>query len=345
MRLTRLYLLACVVASLMIACAYYALFRYQLGAPIPASYDLENWVTWKEYLAEQPGQNRLLIVGDSSSLFGVDSALMEQKLGRPVVNLSLHGGLPMDWMRLFVLRTARRGDTVLMPLSWPSFYRNYTLPEEWMVDQIVAWDARYFDAASVMQKLRYIAALPPSHLLRNLEAVEQREAILRDNPLRRRLSRDEVVRIMQTDRSTSPGAVYSFRNINDRGDMQGACGNKSPQHSMGFPKTFRLQKSQISMLASLSRQLRHAGVDLIVMPSTMLRDGQSESPDYLRHMNAAYGPLRDAGVRTVGKVEDFYFPPEAFFDTEFHINCEHTAERTMRMVELLRPELTDGRTR
>jgi len=335
MRTTRLFIASFAVAAAALAGGYYALFRYQFGAPIAAAYELPYWITWKAHLAEQPGKDRILIVGDSSSLFGVDSAAMERAMGRPVINLSLHGGLPLDWLTRFARQVARPGDVVVMPLAWPYYWRDYRVPEEWMVEQIVAWDRDYFEESGFIHQMRYVTALAPKQMWTNIQTVERREDVLKDNPARKLLDDGEVIANIRAA-DVVPGNSYSYLNLGRQGDMRGACGNLKPQTSFEFGGQ-KINRHQVDLLKRTSAELERRGVTMVIMPAPTVADAASNGPGYRERLDKAFRALRSAGLNTVGRPEDFYFEPDAFFDTNFHLNCEHAGERTMRMVKLLRP--------
>lgn len=318
---------------------YYALFRYQFGAPIPASYDVSYWITWKEYLAERATtRGRVLIIGDSSSLFGMDSSVAEKELGRPVVNMSLHGGLPLDWLTTFAEKNAKPGDVVVMPLAWAYYWRDYKVPEDWMVDQIVAWDHGYFDGSSLAQKTRYIAAIKPTAFFRNIIAKEDRDAIYRQFPARKLMNDDKVISELEGAQDAAPNPMqYDFRNLNRFGDMRGACGNA---RTVGGSITVaRVNLREKDLLVRTNKTLKERGVRLILMPAPTIEDPASLDANYSASLDGILSLMREAGIEIAGKARDFYFPRNAFYDTNFHLNCEYAVERTSRMVEALRPAL------
>ena len=64
-------------------------------------------------LKEAKGQ-KIVIVGGSNACFGIDTKLMEQELGIPVVNMSLHGGLSVKYMMEQVKPYLLKGDILIM---------------------------------------------------------------------------------------------------------------------------------------------------------------------------------------------------------------------------------------
>jgi hypothetical protein len=118
MSLSRSFLAAALATCLVFSGLYALAFMYQFDAPLPAEYEVYKWRLMKTHFAERAKGNKVLFVGDSSVLFGIDSAYMEQQLGRPVVNLALHAGAPLDFNVSMALDSARSGDVVVMPLTW-----------------------------------------------------------------------------------------------------------------------------------------------------------------------------------------------------------------------------------
>ena len=57
---------------------------------------------------------KIVIIGGSNAAFGIDSDLMERHLGIPVVNLALHGGLPLQYLLEQVKPYLNRGDILIL---------------------------------------------------------------------------------------------------------------------------------------------------------------------------------------------------------------------------------------
>src|SRR4051812_36376231 len=57
---------------------------------------------------------RVVILGGSGALFGVDAELMERKLGVPCVNLAVHAGLGTRYLLARARRDLRPGDVVVL---------------------------------------------------------------------------------------------------------------------------------------------------------------------------------------------------------------------------------------
>ena len=71
---------------------------------------------------------RLVYLGGSNSLFGVDSELLQDKTNLPVVNYSIQAGLPLSFYFREVEPQLHQGDHVILLLEY-SFYGGISNPE------------------------------------------------------------------------------------------------------------------------------------------------------------------------------------------------------------------------
>lgn len=340
MKISRAFVASFILSVATLFSFYYIAFVYQFGAPIPASYDVANWMAIKERAAVSAVGSRILLIGDSNALFGMDSPALQQELGLPVINMALHGGLPLDWLMTYAQRQARSGDIVVMPLAWQYYFRDFDEPEDWIVEQIIAWDRDYFDSMGVMKKLRYMTSVSPTDLMKNIGVKDNHAKILQDYPRRRILTNDEVLKVYATKSpagdTTQP---YSFVNINPYGDMQHACGNaRGPLFSFEFNDRFALPKV-LAILRATSISLAERGVKMFVAPSVTLADSKSLDAVHKAHTQKVFDQLKAAGISTVGNPIDFYFPASAFYDTNFHLECSQNMERSRRLAAAIQPFL------
>ncbi len=342
MLFNRQFLFSATVVLTIIAMLYAAAFNYQFGAPLEASYDVNNWRWFKEYRAEQTkGPQRLLLLGDSNVLFGMDSRYAEQELGMPVVNMGLHGGQPLDWILSVALRQARSGDIVVLPLTFGYYVNDYRKPNDWNVKQIVAWDRPYFDQLSLLRKLRYVAAISPSTLYDNVKAKEGRESILKNHPSRRLLSPEEALAHYNAVAHLQSAFSYGFVNMNSYGDMQHTClTDKKTVRKAGYGVPINqiapVNSASLSLLLETIETLRDRGVKVFVTAPVQLDDDTTRSPTYQATILDIWKTLRHNAVPVLGNPTDYFFPLDAFFDTDSHLNCDYSIERTKTLVAALK---------
>lgn len=337
MNLFRLFLTAALATCITFASLYAVAFNYQFGAPIPAEYEVYKWRLLKKHLAEKTEGKRILLVGDSSVLFGMNSTYIEQELGRPVINLALHGGAPLDFNVSMALESARSGDVVIMPLIWVAYYLDYRVPNNWFVDQMVAWGRRYFDDLGLIEKFRYVSAVTPAALYKNIAVEESRESVIKANPLRQLKPDHEILTDYFNLYSSQSQFSYSYLNIDLHGDIQRNCGVRVTANAPVVPSS--LNKDTLSYLVGAIEDLTARGVRVFVIAQPSVDNATTRSPSYLIALNRIWDTLRERGVPLLGGPTDYYFPPQAFYDTDYHLNCEFSTERSKILLAALKKVL------
>ncbi len=344
MTLYRKFIVSLACATILFFGAFYAAFLYQFGAPIPSGYDAANWITYKELVASNTHGKRLLLFGDSSTVFGMNSQLLSEKTGMPVANMALHGGLPLDAITQSVIKNAREGDTVVLSLVWLYYFKDYRIPEDWILREMVAWYGEYFQSLPLLTKLRYMTAIDMKTLYANMDAKSNKNALLKQYPYRRALTIGEVRdQHSKVDRSTPQPFSYSFLNMNSFGDMQGGCGTHpiANMASVDIPQDPKINKEVLKLLTDTATELKSKGINLYIVPSVTVQDERSNKQYYHKALMAIMEQVRAAGVLILGNPDDFYFPISSFYDTAFHINCEATAERTSRLHTIIKDYLPE----
>lgn len=341
MSVHRLFLIAAIATVITITGIYTFAFNYQFGAPLEATYDVNNWRWLKEHLAEQTKGQRVLLVGDSNVLFGINSEYAEQQLGRPVINMGLHGGQQLDWILSVALRQARNGDIVVLPLVFGYYVNDYRDPNDWNTKQVIAWDRPYFDELSLFRKLRYVAAISPATLYVNMQAKENREAILKEHPSRRLLTPEQALAYYNQVAHLQSDFSYGYVNMNLHGDIKHTCtgiGNTFRKVGYGVPmnRIVPVNKASLSLLLDTIRTLNNHGAQVFVTAPVQLDDSATQNPVYQATIKNIWDTLRQNKVPLLGEPNDYAFSPNAFFDTDSHLNCEYAIARTKIFVASLK---------
>ena len=100
---------------------YVLLFFYQLNAPVGASYWVDSLYKYKEYRMSKLDAPRLIIVGGSNVLFGINTEEVEKSTGYKVINFGVHAGMDFDYIYYRLKKNIHKGDIVVMPLEY-SYY-------------------------------------------------------------------------------------------------------------------------------------------------------------------------------------------------------------------------------
>jgi hypothetical protein len=72
----------------------------------------------KHELLDRTYSPRLILVGGSNLAFGIDSRMIEDSIGLPVINLGLHGGLGLNFMLNEIKLSAKPKDIIIISIEY-----------------------------------------------------------------------------------------------------------------------------------------------------------------------------------------------------------------------------------
>jgi hypothetical protein len=117
----------------------------------------------KQAAVDRTAGSKMLIVSGSSGLYGIRAATLSQRLGMPVINMGLHGGLGTRYLGYFGEKGARPGDIVLWAIEYPLLTSGETVTENAV---FLSW-ARgddYFRTLALPERLQYFRGLSLDYL-------------------------------------------------------------------------------------------------------------------------------------------------------------------------------------
>lgn len=147
---------------------YILLFCFQLGAPLEAEWWIGNTYTYKEARAKHIASRKIIIIGGSNALFGINSQIIEKKTGRPLTNLASHGGLDMDFFYFMIKQHIKEGDIVVLPLEFEYYTRTGEI-SEWFSHNMQAWGRDYLKQLSLIDFIKFMLAAEPGRVFNGVE--------------------------------------------------------------------------------------------------------------------------------------------------------------------------------
>jgi hypothetical protein len=325
------------------------LFVYQMGAPLPAEYWLYESRIVKRWLVRDLPSPKLLVAGGSNVLFGVDSALLEESLGVPTFNVSLHGRLFL-WQTLpDVQADLAPGDHVLLI---PGFETYPPAPryDSWLTSQVMTWDAEYFWQRGAVEKIRFIGSVPFPRIVAGCLM----QAIGRDLPgvaARRLRPPAEIIEEYERrspSRVTDRASVYSPLNLTTRGDIDRTLDVPVDRSDYGLGGPFRENRDTWNTLKAFRDFCRAHDIRVYFSWPPMRRSRGLTSDPVRRQLLEIRRRVQELGIPILGEPEEFVYDKSLFSDTPYHLNHRGRDLRTRQLVRLLRdrlpfPEPAQGR--
>ena len=265
---------------------------------------------------------RILVVAGSNALFGIDSAQLETAWQRPAINLAINAGLRLPYILDTSRRIARAGDIILLPIEYGLYLYDGKQSTQ-IIDYVVARDPAYLDSLDFISQLRFAVEMGPERWLRGL----------RDLP----------------DKPVVSG-TYGTHHIDRRGDQTHTdASDQTPNDqaevaaakARNYGARALKERDGWALLSDYSRWASAHGICLIGLPSAFLKQVEYETNPVER---AFYETLpervRATGIQYYGRPQDFMYPADKFFNTDYHLQSSARSQHTAQLLKVLGPDPT-----
>ena len=304
-------------ALVFVLCGHLAVVYCQLGVPTQSSrwaYEINQKKLGAAANIQKP---KLLLVGGSATLFGIQAELIESTLNYPAVNLGTHAALGVRYMLHMARQAAKPGDAVVLAFEY-SNYSTLVRRDALYLDYLLARDPAYFRQLPLSEKFRVAMSVTMPRLRKGL------------------LNR------FRQERQRTPFDVYNSAKMNSHGDLLGhESANRPANRRLHRADGFLMNGSEgkippaFEAIKEFVRWARAKGVRVYATYPSVV-----DNPAYhtdrahkgLERLRAGYERL---DVPIVGRVEESMMPASAGYDTHYHLTREGARART----ELLIPHL------
>ena len=244
---------------------------------------------------------KLVLIGNSNVAFGFDSALLEEALGMPVVNMGLHGGLGNAFAEQAALLNPHPGDiyvvchteyadnnTILDPtLAW------ITLENHWELWQMIRMEDLPLLIKSIPSYARHIA----------------RKLLLHDES-------DEI----------PPYARQSFNRYGDVGDLREESLIKAENL---LPPD--INDTTVYRLNALDAMLEACGAELVIAGYPIAHRETLPDKEAFASFKATLDTALTAPV--ISDFSDYFMESDCFYDTVYHLTTAGAVSRTNLLID------------
>jgi len=269
--------------------------------------------SYPQLLLERVPGPRIVVDAGSSSMFGIEPALIEAAFRTPVIDVADNGSIPLDMKIYRMLRYARAGDILIVPLEWV-YYTRDIVPLDF-IDKTPNEYAAYYASQPALQRLMFAVQHVSLHNLSDAARLFMRENLLRSNY---RQIRNEHAKWPYGDRKDDHRRRSSVDNISCA-DYIAAAGTMPPVVEWAAGKLAELQASRGVRVYLTWPSV--AGTDCYSMNDGKLPIAEEARAIFSRH-----------GITVVGEVADSSFTPEHMLDTYYHVDSNAARLRTERLI-------------
>lgn len=262
----------------------------------------------KHALLKKTAPGKIILAGGSNVSFGVDSKILEEKLGRPVVNTGLHGGLGLEFMLNDLRPYIKMGDQVVLMPEYEYFYTDNFYGEMELVSVL-------FDVDPESQKV--ISNNQWMHLLKYLPTYSAKKI---KNYISSLFNKNSVkVDIYHRNSFNSHGDAYFHWNQPDQNYLPASLlkGNeKVNPETIQFVKEFKLY-------------VESKGAALLILPPAMDQTSFNNQKIIIKKIAEE---LKNNELPFLRNPADYMYPDSLFFNSYYHLNKKGVDLRTQQLL-------------
>lgn len=261
---------------------------------------------------------RLVIVGGSGALLGIDAELIELKLGIPTVNLATHAGLGGEYILDRARRELRPGDRVLLCPE----YQLWNNPPagafndlEWQY--VCTYDKAFLTGLGRARMLKMLYSVAPGDYAKSV--------------------RGWLDRARGKHHHTRAG--YNLAALGTHGDLRAALPKAPVGHNPGYPFPDVRTATRVNDFRRFADWARQNNVRVyhtwpnMVRPDAPIPAGADEAPAAMTAL------MNELGFILLDKPSDTVYPREWYTDTAYHADAGCRRLRTEALVRRLRPHV------
>ena len=260
---------------------------------------------------EQIKTKKIVIIGGSSTSFGIDSDFIENKLKIPVVNMGLHGNLGAEFWLESVKGNLRKGDILILSSEYYRLYKNN-------------WYG--MEGNSVATALLYTPKKIPI-IFKDYDLFKT----WLHGILRMTKAYWHIYPKFQPLLEENYGVydIRSFKNDNIKAGLNDMFNGTFSKIDLVFDK----DKFSIEKMQDYAAYFNDRGVEFFITPPSVMNEfiNEQQSVNYYDSIN------KYTNIPVLNKYSNYVFERKYFFDTFYHLN---TKGRKMRS-ELLVKEIRD----
>lgn len=255
-------------------------------------------------------EEKIVIIGGSSVAFGIDSALIEEELGKPVVNFGLYAAIGTLAMMELAKPSIKAGDVVIISPELDPQTLSMYFSSEWTLKSL---DGHYSDIWSFKNDLKM-------RLFGGMWKHAQQKLTL---------MQDEI---------SDPKGVYNAKNFNKYGDIVW----DRPENVMTSYyetediKLIRAQKDVVSAdfidyVNGYVRYCRLRGAEVYYSYAPMNELAVASTPEEVFEFEQFLADALDCEI--IGFADTYIMDAGYFYDTNYHLNNAGVTYRTRRLIE------------
>ena len=296
---------------------------------VPEQNDYSLGIELKHERLEQIDTRKIVLIGGSNLSYGVDSKMLQQATGCPVVNMGMNGYFGVRYMLEEVKPHINPTDIVVLSFEYDNLFKSVDgTPSSHLA--ITKAYPRVFSYLSFEQKLRAIAAIPTVAQAKIIRLIT--EAIVVSK-------RPFTGKSYEIEGPANMYVIESLKSFSPEGDLVGHLGVDWPhdREEAVVPKGASIDPEMIALMRGFAEEIKKRGVPVIVSYTPFLREAYNELQSHLAQFD---GMVKSSPpLIAPSPPSAFVYDQNMFFDTVYHLNQQGRSLRTQKIIQDLQTTL------
>lgn len=275
-----------------------------------------NIITKHRNIVKNINTSKILIVGGSSTFFGVKTELMSRCLNYPVINLGSGVGLNLDYIFYDAKKSINNDDIVILPIEYELYYLN-DLDE---VRNVQIWqnDKPYFEKLLFRDKIKLLWSIS-FDLNMKVIGTYMGVPVKEENRL-------------------------EYLNVNENGDSINTLETLDIRIKEPFnKKKIYLNDETEKIIIDFLNYCKEKNVKVFVTYPPYYYKQEYFDGYNLEQINKINQFWKEQNVTILGQYTDFiYTDKNDFYDSQYHLNIKGREKRTEQLIKLLKPYINNN---
>lgn len=245
---------------------------------------------------------KIILVGNSNLAFGMDSELLEEQTGMPVVNLGLHGGLGNEFHERIARLNIQKDDIVVIANS---DYKDSSIQKDLMWITV----ENHKELMKIPDAIQWLQLLPalPDYLFNKMSLFLS--------------GRGNQIEDLEYTRSA----------FNSYGDNVCARNESNYNFKEGEIKVPQIDAKNIREINALNKFCEDREATLVIA-GYPIANGEYTPPKelYQEFQNELESKVK---CKVISNFTDYFYPYDYFYDSSLHLTTEGTKVRTQQLAE------------
>lgn len=317
---------------------YYILFSIQLGKTHFGTFWVKNVYQYKEYLAKNMKNRKIIVISGSNGLFGLNSSIISSEFGLDVINLSSHVSLDLDFYYCMLEKYINYGDIIIMPLEF-EYYAQEKF-NDFHINNMMAWGQKdYLDNLNMYEYFQFIISIPKERMFKGLYYLEDKSESYKDES-----TIVKEVNFVNDYGVPNKWRQYSHKSLNKLGDF-----NIDATPTDGLLKLYdegieysdikkEISNKFIKSFYKIQKLVdSHNGRLILTWPITIKNKKFDLSQEkYMNYAQSFKNRLAKEGINIQCNPASFNIDIDNFFDTIYHLNLQGANKNTSNLVSCMK---------